>query len=236
MFDKILLLANSAENLPEFTELGVREVILLYVVEDDVVEYADFWCFITPKELVEEVKKAAMKELAEIASEFKVKTKCIVTKGNVAIETLKVAESEGVAAVFLSEGAPRILDVVHFLNVPVIVIKRKKDFRLDKILYAVDLKNSERLLRYAKLSRDVILLHVIKSEESGKEAELRLYEISKSLGKAEIIITKGKPCKEIIRVAKEKEVTLILIGYSGKLFGTANCVIRKSEIPILIVK
>ena len=234
MFDKILLLVNSAENLPEFTELGVREVVLLYVVEEDIVEYADFWCFVTPKELIEEVKKAVMKELVEVASKFKVKTKCIVTKGNVAIETLKVAEAEGVSAVFLFEGAPRILDLVHLLNVPIIIIKKKKYFRLDKILCAVDLKDSERLLRYAKLGKDVILLHVMEGEE--REVERRLNEISKSLGKAEIIITKGKPCKEIIRVAKEKEVTLILIGYSGKLFGTANCVIKKSKIHILISK
>ena len=62
--------------------------------------------------------------------------------------------------------------------------------------------------------------------------------------KVKELLTVGTPSDEIVRVAKEESVNVIVIGYHGKglierileMGSTAKAVIRKAECPVLVVK
>ncbi|WP_456456145.1 universal stress protein [Thermovibrio sp.] len=81
-----------------------------------------------------------------------------------------------------------------------------------------------------------------------KSHEERLKEIEEELKKegfkVKSILTVGEPKEEIVRVAKEEKVSLIVIGYHGKgllerileIGSTAKAVIKKAECPVLVVK
>ncbi|WP_457677857.1 universal stress protein [Thermovibrio sp.] len=78
--------------------------------------------------------------------------------------------------------------------------------------------------------------------------EERLKEIEKELKKVgfqvKTVMTVGEPKEEIIRVAEEERVNLIVIGYHGKgllerileIGSTAKGVITKAKCPVLVVK
>ncbi len=83
---------------------------------------------------------------------------------------------------------------------------------------------------------------IIKShEERLKEIE---EELKKEGFKVKSVLTVGEPKEEILRVAKEEKVNLIVIGYHGKGFlerileigSTAKAVIKEAECPVLVVK
>ena len=62
--------------------------------------------------------------------------------------------------------------------------------------------------------------------------------------KVKKILTIGSPSEEIVKIAKEEEVNVIVIGYHGKglierileMGSTAKAVIKKAECPVLVVK
>ncbi len=61
--------------------------------------------------------------------------------------------------------------------------------------------------------------------------------------KTEVIVKEGIPYEEILNIADEKQVSLIMIGYRGHGFmedlfigSTAEKVIRKSKIPVFLIK
>jgi len=78
--------------------------------------------------------------------------------------------------------------------------------------------------------------------------EERLKEIAKELEavgfKVKTLLTVGEPREEIVRVAREERVSVIVIGYHGKslierileIGSTAKAVIKKAECPVLVVK
>ena len=78
--------------------------------------------------------------------------------------------------------------------------------------------------------------------------EERLKEIEEELKKAgfkvRTVLTVGEPKEEIVRVAEEERVNVIVIGYHGKslierileIGSTAKAVIKKAKCPVLVVK
>ncbi len=81
-----------------------------------------------------------------------------------------------------------------------------------------------------------------------KSHEERLKEIEEELKKegfkVKSVLTVGEPKEEILSVAKQEKVNLIVIGYHGKgllerileIGSTAKAVIKKAECPVLVVK
>jgi len=88
-----------------------------------------------------------------------------------------------------------------------------------------------------EVEREIVKKH----EEMLKEIEDELknygYEVEK-------VLTVGDPKDEIVSVAKEKEVNVIVIGYHGKsllerileIGSTAKAVVKNAECPVLVVK
>ncbi len=80
-------------------------------------------------------------------------------------------------------------------------------------------------------------------KSASKEMEKWAAEVGGKVANVETLIERGVPFVEIIRVAKEKNADLLVIGTHGRtgidhmLFGsTAEKVVRKSPCPVLTVR
>ncbi|AEA46173.1 universal stress protein [Archaeoglobus veneficus] len=251
----------------ELIELGVKEVILLHVIEREILEYVDSFAGVSAEDLIRDATKVAeekLKERTKIVEEMGIKARYVITVGDPVTEIAKVADEENVSAILMGAKGRGMLSttflgsvsegVLRTSKVPVIVTKLKvaeKDGAyycelalgkmLDRILYATDFSpSSEKLLDYVKgmAGREVVLLHVMEKGEDREEVESKLDSIASQLDRVEKVIAEGKPCKEILRVAKEKGATLIMVGFSGGgIFGsTADCVVRRAEVPVFVGK
>jgi nucleotide-binding universal stress UspA family protein len=140
-----------------------------------------------------------------------------------------------------------------------------------KILYPTDFSDvSYKALEYVKQLRDVgteevVVLHVIdtrsfsipeiyavkelsglenKVEDEATEEAKKVAKTLKDIGlRASVRIEKGIPFKEILRVEKEEDISLIVIGSHGKsnvegmlLGSVSEKVIRKAKSPVFVVK
>jgi len=154
--------------------------------------------------------------------------------------------------------------VVRKSNKPVLVIKlvagengeikAEFDRLFRKILLAYDFTEMcEDVVEYVSFfaekggSEEVLIVHVV---EKGKEVDERMIEKLeeiegrfKKLGvKSEIFIEAGTPYKEILRVADERDVSMIAISSRGasllrSIFGgNAEGVVRRSKIPVFVYK
>lgn len=138
--------------------------------------------------------------------------------------------------------------------IPVLIVKEKCENPFDKILFCYDFSDlSEELIPYIKKfaaagGKEVVLLHVIESneelpEEKLKELEGIESEFEDSGINCHVIIGGGVPYKEILKVADDEKVTLITLasvghGFaSGLLLGSvAESVIRRASVPVFVFK
>jgi len=140
-----------------------------------------------------------------------------------------------------------------------------------KILYPTDFSDrSKKALAYLVQlknagEKEVVILHVVDTRNlhipeifsmmdlstlGEKQAEKAVAEASSIAGllnnaglKTRVRIERGIPFKEILRVAKEEDVSLIVIGSHGAsnveemlLGSVSEKVIRKSKVPVFVVK
>jgi nucleotide-binding universal stress UspA family protein len=141
----------------------------------------------------------------------------------------------------------------------------------EKILYATDFSDmSKKAFNYVKGlwgsgARDVVILHVVDQRGTDSLTSLTYIDVLavergwEELAHKEISgledelinegftiktrIEKGIPFKEIIKVAEEEDVSVIIIGSHGKsdivemlLGSVAEKVVRKAKRPVLVVK
>ncbi|MBU1299876.1 MAG: universal stress protein [Bacteroidetes bacterium] len=148
---------------------------------------------------------------------------------------------------------------------------KKRIINLEKILVPIDFSDySKNALKYAvpfakQFGAEILLLYVVEptiypadfgfgqvgfpsiEEEMRKKGTEELEKLAaneiQDIVKWQIIIEMGKPFTEINRVAKEKNVDLIIIATHGHtgiehvLFGsTAEKVVRKAPCPVLTIR
>jgi nucleotide-binding universal stress UspA family protein len=79
--------------------------------------------------------------------------------------------------------------------------------------------------------------------EAGEKATLQVYELARASGvKGQRLIVEGNPASEILRVAEDDNVGIIVIGSIGKtglekvLMGSvAEKIVHNSKLPVLVV-
>jgi universal stress protein A len=141
------------------------------------------------------------------------------------------------------------------------------EVRLQKILVPVDFSDSSRkAVRYAlafvrQFNATILLLHVIEVvppppevliAESGllagrlhEEAKKQLSEWRKETASraVNVAVRTGSPCQEIVHVAAESAIDLIILGTHGRkglahflLGSTAEQVVRRAPCPVMVVR
>ncbi len=109
------------------------------------------------------------------------------------------------------------------------------------ILHVIDRRGLNDLARFAKKDFSGILVDM----EQKARGEIRLIEEElKGVGlKVKVRVEQGGPCDEILRVADEEKVSVIVAGSRGKsnidsmLLGSVSYkLVKRVNIPILVVK
>jgi len=80
--------------------------------------------------------------------------------------------------------------------------------------------------------------------EAGEKATLQVYELARATGvKGQRLIVEGNPASEILRIAEDERVGIIVIGSIGKtglekvLMGSvAEKIVHSSKMPVLVVR
>lgn len=159
-------------------------------------------------------------------------------------------------------------DVVRLTTVPVLVEKfvnvGKKDYapvcrqKFNRVLYPTDFSECARkgwnyLLKFLPHLEEVVLVSVVdrvKDEEAWKEkrdrSEQELMMMKKELEAkgctVRVSITEGTPSREIMKVADDENVSMIMMpkrgqGYIEQLLlgSTADAVLRQSRQPVLLI-
>jgi nucleotide-binding universal stress UspA family protein len=100
------------------------------------------------------------------------------------------------------------------------------------------------ILPYGGVSPDVIDTVAASIREAGEKATLQVNELARSSGvTSERLIVEGNPPSEILRIAEDGKVDVIVMGSIGKtglekfLMGSvAERVVHNSKLPVLIVR
>jgi nucleotide-binding universal stress UspA family protein len=161
--------------------------------------------------------------------------------------------------------------VVRHAKVPVLVVRERKEEKPHKKIliatdgskaaenaadYGIEIAKWHGAKVYAVYVIDITFSDSIMMDEAwvkntyeqlekiGRKAISDLEEDAKAAGiEAESILLKGNPAKEILDIAEEQEVDMIVVGSIGKsgvqnflLGGTSGKVSRNSKIPVLVVR
>ncbi len=114
-------------------------------------------------------------------------------------------------------------------------------------------KSSEKMIEYALIfaekgqSERVIIVHILEKKDRIDDHKLKKLEEIKDLFQSkeietEVVVEKGTPYKEILRISEEKKGTMIAVSSKGEGFvrfllgGTADGIVRRSKIPVFVYK
>lgn len=270
MFERILFATDFSEPnlkildyLPQFSELGVEEVVVVRVINLNRLIGAAGG--ININEYIEVCQKEAESKLVEVVNRisslgFKAKPVIPVPAGDPVNEIVKVAKQNDAKLILMgSRGRGLIKEillgsvsegVVRRSDIPVMVIKHKTNVRrlFDKIIYAHDLKDhSDVVMKYVKYianrtNCEILLVHVVEKEEFA-ENKLKAIEDELSRFKFKTVVRHGTPHKEILKVCDEESATSIFIGggipetVAERLLGsTADAILRYSKVPVFVAK
>ncbi len=271
MFERILFATDFSEAnlkildfLPEFKEVGTKEVVVVRVINLNRVVGAAGG--INIEEYVEECRREAESKLKEVSAKiedmgFRVKPFLPVPAGDPVVEIVKAAKESGSKLILMGSRGRGLLKeillgsvsegVVRKSDLPVMVIKHKTHVRrlFERIIYAHDLReHSEVAMKYIRfiaerLGSEVILVHVVEKGEKLVEEKLKAIEEELEGLNFRTVVRYGTPHKEILKVCEEESATSIFIGeghpetVAEKLLGsTADAVLRHSKVPVFVAK
>ena len=245
----------------ELKSLGMKDVVLLHVIDPEITEYVDALYGVDVPTLLEDIREKARAKLEERVKMLRdqgINARYEIAIGDPATEIVKA--SEGFSLILMGAKGKNALSatflgsvseaVIRSSKIPVLitklrVVERKGAYycelmygRLfDKVLYATDFSEYSKVVEIIDgYPKEIVVLHVLEGGEDLDEARSRLKDIG--LKNAEYIVMKGKPCKSILNVGDDMKCTLIVVGRSkveGFFGTTVDCVVRRSEIPVLIV-
>lgn len=269
MFERILFATDFSEYnlrildyLPEFKDLGVREVVVVRVINLN--KLMGVAGGINIDEYIEECQKEANDKMKDVVSRIEkvgLKAKPVIPcpAGDPVNEILRTAKENNVDLILMGSRGRGILKeillgsvsegVVRKAEIPVMVVRHKaKVERLfERILYAHDLSEyAGRVMKYVKyvaekLGSEILLVHVIEKGEALEKDKLEAVEAELKDFNVKTIIGHGSPHKEILKIAKDEKATSIFIGSRGAgsitellLGSTADAIIRYSKIPVFV--
>lgn len=246
----------------ELKSLGVREVVLLHVIDPEITEYVDALYGVDVPTLLEDIREKARAKLEERVKMLKdqgIDAKYEIAIGDPATEIVKA--SEGFSLILMGAKGKNALSatflgsvseaVVRSSKIPVLITKLRVVERkggayycelmygrlFDKVLYATDFSEYSKVVDIIDgYPKEIVVLHVLEGGEDLDEVRSRLREMK--LNNAEYLVVEGKPCKRILNVGDDMKCTLIVVGRSkveGFFGTTVDCVVRRSQIPVLIV-
>jgi nucleotide-binding universal stress UspA family protein len=109
------------------------------------------------------------------------------------------------------------------------------------VLHVIDSRGIDAISRYGAGNAETVIREITKeAKEEGKKIEKKLLQ---SGLKVKVIIERGVPLKEILKVEEEEKVSAIVIGSHGKtnleemlLGSVSEKVVRQSKSPVLVIK
>lgn len=277
---------NSLESLLELKEIGLKEVVLTYVIPRDEVAFVPFGGYMKDEEeRLREQARIRFEDWQQSISRRGIDSKIIIKVGNPIPKIMSIAEEEKVDMIVAGRKKRTTLDKVHVgshtldlvrrSSVPVLISKymvlyewegelitKLNEHIFRKPLFATDWsKPSEKALKlvssFKGLTDKVMVTHIIgvKISKNLDKSELRRIEreskerlgnycdrLKKAGVKAEPHLFSGRSSAEIIRVAREHNATMIVIGTTGKdrirdfwLGSVSHRVAEMSELPVLLV-
>ncbi len=262
--------ASLTECLPEFKDMGMEEVVLFHAVsvvraQASALEVQQYYEEKLHHEK-ETLENAGYRVKVRVPFGFPPEE--IINCAQQEKADLILVGSHGgglIKSLFLGSTT---FDVVRMTTIPVLVEKfinvGKKDYapvclqKFNRILFPTDFSECARrgwayLLDFAPYLQEVVLVSVVrrvKDEEMWKEvrdrSEQELVMMKKELEDkgctVKIRITDGTPSREIMQVADDEKVGMILMpkrgeGYIKQLLlgSTADAVLRQSNQPVLLI-
>ncbi len=254
-----------AEHIHDLRRMGIKEVTIMHVI--DLNKLIPPSAGIDLPTILSDYEKDVKENLKRVASiienqGFRVNIAPIV-EGDPVLRVIEYAKENFDVIILGSHGKGIVSEIllgsvsegiVRRSPIPVFVVKFKIvdetlfDRIFDRVLYAYDFsEDSKKLKDYVKFfsKKEVIIVHVVEkgeelSEDKIKELEDLKAELERN-AKVEILIEGGVPYKEILKVAEEKEVTLITLAGKGEsmilgIGGTTDNIVRRAKIPVFVYK
>ena len=109
------------------------------------------------------------------------------------------------------------------------------------VLHVIDSKGIDAIARYGAGNAETVIREITKdAKEEGKKIENKLMQNGLNI---KVIIKRGIPLKEILKVEEEEKVSVIVIGSHGKtnleemlLGSVSEKVVRQAKSPVLVIK
>ena len=109
------------------------------------------------------------------------------------------------------------------------------------VLHVIDAKGIDAIYRYGAGNAETVIREITKeAKEEGKKIEKKLMQSGLNV---KVIIKRGVPLKEILKIEEKEKISVIIIGSHGKtnleemlLGSVSEKVIRQSKSPVLVIK